>query len=314
MLKNYLTIFCLCVPAIFACNKKPPATLIEIVRLSDYPSASAIEFLNKHLYIIGDDATQLLILDTSLKPRDSIALYPYSTRRLEKATKPDLESMTVVRIEQRNKLLVLGSGSLSPYRNVAWVIDPFRKTADSIRLDSFYARLLKLGLKEINIEGMTSIPGAILLANRGHKNYPVNFLVVASPGFWKSPSSSEITLIRMGINKDSALFQGVSGMCYASKSDRLILSVSTEDTRTSYEDGKIGKSYLWIVKNISSKKEWSGINPDQIIDLEAIDSRIRGQKLESVCVTEETRTHMQLALVADNDDGTSTIFRMVIKK
>ena len=90
------------------------------------------------------------------------------------------------------------------------------------------------------------------------------------------------------------------------------MTVSTEDTRNSMDDGAIGKSYLWIIKNITTKKRWKAVNPDKIIDLDAADARFRGQKIESVCITKETNKSLYLTLVADNDDGTSSLFRLVI--
>ncbi len=120
--------------------------------------------------------------------------------------------------------------------------------------------------------------------------------------------------IRIGANADTSTFNGVSGLAYAAKGDRLLLSVSTEDTRSAYEDGAIGKSYLWIVDNISSKRGWKAINPNVVIDLEDIDQRFKGYKIESVCVTKEDKNFIHLVLAADDDKGSSTLFRVIIKK
>jgi hypothetical protein len=51
---------------IASCNNKGNHELQEIKKLEHYPSASGVEFLNRQLYIIGDDATQLLVLDSNL--------------------------------------------------------------------------------------------------------------------------------------------------------------------------------------------------------------------------------------------------------
>jgi hypothetical protein len=80
------------------------------------------------------------------------------------------------------------------------------------------------------------------------------------------------------------------------------------------DDGAIGKSYLWIIKNISAKRKWKAINPDQVIDLGSIDPRFNGQKIESVCVMKETKDLFHLVLAADNDDGSSSLFKLIIKK
>ena len=98
------------------------------------------------------------------------------------------------------------------------------------------------------------------------------------------------------------------------ESDRLILTVSTEDTRNNYTDGAIGKSYLWIINNFSNKLNSNTIRPDRIIDLEEIDLRFKGEKIESAAVIGETTNFIHLVLVADNDDGSSTLFRFSLEK
>jgi hypothetical protein len=301
-------IFCI----IISCGNRN--ILYESKSFSNYPSASGIEYFDKKFYIIGDDANNFLITDSTLAVTDSISLYSFTEKRIPKAVKADLEAITTVLDNDQQKLLLLGSGSLPPYRNTAWLIDPVTQHTDSIRLDTFYQRLKFHGLDEINIEGVCSMPGMVILSNRGNKNYPKNFLIFTKQQFWKNQSQTPITLIRIGVNADSSVFNGVSGMDYASKSDRLILTVSIEDTRNSMDDGAIGKSYLWIINDISSKRNWKAINPNTIIDLETIDQRFTGQKIESVCVTEETKKTLHLVLAADNDNGSSTLFKMQIDK
>src|SRR5688572_8120041 len=98
--------------------------LKEVKKLDHYPSASGIEYYNSHFYIIGDDASNLLILDSNFSNPDSILLYNSTAKRLPKETKPDLESLTFTGWRAHRQLLVMGSGSLTPYRNVAWLIRP----------------------------------------------------------------------------------------------------------------------------------------------------------------------------------------------
>jgi hypothetical protein len=285
--------------------------LKEIKILDHYPSASGIELVNDHFYIIGDDANDLLVLDSNLAVKETVPLYHFPEKKIPKKLKADLESITLTADSQ---LLVLGSGSLAPYRNSGWLIDPVTKHKDSIALDTFYARLTAYGIKEVNIEGSCAIPGFQLLANRGSKGYPKNQLIFTRPDFWEAQTNAPITTCLLGSQQDSTLFNGVSGMTYSKRSDRLILTVSTEDTRNNVDDGAIGKSYLWIVHNISNKKRWSAINPDRIIDLEKLDYRFKGQKIESVCLVKETNDFFYLLLAADNDTGSSTLFRVIIEK
>jgi len=285
--------------------------LKEVIKLDHYPSASGIEYVNNRFYIIGDDANNLMVLDSNLVPTDSIRFYSFTEKRIPKAVKPDLEAITLTK---DRKLLIVGSGSSSPNRDMAWLLDPLTGKKDSIRLDTFYQRLKVNGIEEMNIEGITSIPGYIVLTNRGSKGYPKNQLIFARDRFWTDQSNTPVTVVLAGTNTDSSLFNGISGLAYSQKSDRLIQTVSTEDTRNSMDDGAIGKSYLWIVENISSKRNWKAINPDQVIDLEATDPRFKGQKIESVCITKETRNFLHLVLAADNDDGSSSLFKLIVEK
>lgn len=285
--------------------------LKEIKKLDHYSSASGIEYFRNHYYVIGDDANNLLILDEAFNPKDSIQLYSFSEKRIPKAIKPDLEAITVTK---NGTLLIVGSGSLAPTRNTAWIIDPVTKQKDSIRLDIFYQRLKLNGLEEINIEGICSMPGSVVFSNRGSKGYPKNHLIFTNEDFLKDQTNARLIIVPVGSNTDSSFFNGVSGLAYSTKSDRLIITVSTEDTRNNMDDGAIGKSYLWIVKNISSKKGWKAINPDEIIDLEAIDPKFNGHKIESVCITKEATRFLHLVLAADNDNGASSIFRLIVEK
>ncbi|HUR67177.1 MAG TPA: hypothetical protein VMZ03_12580 [Chitinophagaceae bacterium] len=296
---------------IFSSCKNDNTVLTEVKELPDYPSASGIELFKRKVYIIGDDANNMLVLDSNLNIIDSVPLYSYAEKRIPKQWKADLESITVL----NGKLFMAGSGSsLSSQRNVGWIYSgrKFGPELDSIRLDTFYRRIALSGIPEINIEGVCAIPGTVIFSNRGNKNYRKNQLVFTNSNFLQQQVNATINTALIGSNSDSTSFSGVSGMGYARKSDCLILTVSTEDTRNAMDDGAIGKSYLWLVKNISSKKNWKAINPDIIIDLDKTDRRFKGQKIESVCVIKEDGDLLYLLLAADNDNGSSTLFQMAV--
>ncbi|HEX6848604.1 MAG TPA: hypothetical protein VF144_16580, partial [Chitinophagaceae bacterium] len=98
------------------CNPANEISELQVKKL-DYPSASAIEYYDGKLYIMGDDAVNLLILDTSLNILDSITVVDYPAKRIPKDIKPDFEAATLI----ADGLLLFGSGSLSPYRNLGWM-------------------------------------------------------------------------------------------------------------------------------------------------------------------------------------------------
>jgi hypothetical protein len=282
---------------------------VQIKKLN-YPSASAIEYFDEKLYVVGDDATNLLVLDTTLNIIDSIPLLSYPGKRIPKDTKPDLEASAL----NADNLFLFGSGSLSPYRNFAWRLNLKTKDNDSINLEPLFLKIKELGIEQINVEGACFVSGKLILVNRGNKGYPHNHFIITDERFWTNDNSFQISIIPFEIQKDTASFKGISGLCYVKGSDKLIMTVSTENTKNSYDDGEIGKSYLWIINNISTKLNSKTISPDRIIDLEEIDPRFKKQKMESATVISETKELINLVLAVDNDDSSSTIFKLNIKR
>jgi hypothetical protein len=305
--KSYFCIFIFI--TILSCGRKNNMSDLQIKKL-DYPSASSIEYYDGKLYLMGDDATKLLVLDTNLNIVDSIPIISYPENRIPKNIKPDLEASAL----NADNLFLFGSGALSPYRNFAWKHNLKTKDNDTINLEPLYLKAKSLGIEQINIEGACFVSGKLLFSNRGNKGYPHNHLIIADEKFLDNDSNFQIFIIPFAAQKDTASFKGISGLCYAKESDMLIMTVSTEDTRNSYTDGTIGKSYLWIINNISTKITNRALGTKRVIDLEYIDSRFKGQKIEAATVLKETDKLIYLALVADNDDGGSTVFKMSINK
>jgi hypothetical protein len=207
---------------------------------------------------------------------------------------------------------LFGSGSLEPYRNFGRLLDIRTKASDSIDLTLLYSKVKQSGIEQINVEGACFVENSFLLVNRGNKSYPKNYLIVIDESPEVDSRNHNFSVIPFEEQKDTTAFKGISGLCYSKENDKLIMTVSTEDTRSVHEDGAIGKSYLWIVNKISGKLNSMVIRPEKVIDLETTDPRFNGQKIESATIIEETKKFMRLVLVADNDDGTSTVFKMSI--
>ena len=297
---------------IISCAGKNNFPAVQIKKLDNYPSASSIEYINGKLYLMGDDATHLLVLDTSFNIIDSIPIIANSARRLPKETKPDLEASAFS--VDSNQIFLFGSGSLSPYRNFGWKHNLKTKGNDSINLEPLYLKVKSAGIEQINVEGACFVSGKLLLVNRGNKGYPHNHLIIVDEKFLKNDSSFQLFIIAFSAQKHLDSFKGISGLCFARESDQLIMTVSTEDTKNSYEDGAIGNSYLWIINDISTKISNRALGSKRVIDLEYIDARFKGQKIESATVIGETNDLIHLAMVADNDDGSSTVIKLSISK
>jgi len=294
---------------ITACNK-PQSKLISVKELSDYPSASGLAYHDGRIYIMGDDAAYMLIMDTSFNIIDSISVFDAAAKRIAKDRKADPEAIALINKKPGTELLVIGSGSLSPYRDSCYNINLPGKTIKRTGLDTFYQALKNVGLEQLNIEGAVIVGNNIVLSNRGNKSFPKNHLIIAPALFWQNQAAANIKLIKAGTNPDTSTFAGVSGLDYSYLYDQLILSVSEENTYNNYDDGAIGKSYLWIINNFSSKRRMSAVNPNTIIDLEETDQRFKGHKIESVCIVSENKDEKQLILAADDDKGGSLLFKL----
>lgn len=276
-----------------------------------YTAGSALAMLDGRLYLAGDNMGHILVLNKHLETTGTVVLTGNSPTPMPKATKADIEAAVVVQHKNKDKLMLIGSGSHPPYRNNAWIIN---STGQTVRIDltTFYDRIKSLGIKELNIEGAAALPGHILLSNRGNKTFPQNQLIITSADFWENQATAEINIKNIGPVQTAEHFSGVSGMDYSILTGSLLLTVSTEDTKDSYADGLIGKSFLWLINRFAEKQNNLVILPDLIIDLEKLDERFKGQKIETVCILEETSAEMSLALAADNDTGNTVLFKVCI--
>ncbi|MEO7444151.1 MAG: hypothetical protein ABIT96_09030, partial [Ferruginibacter sp.] len=160
-----------------------------------------------------------------------------------------------------------------------------------------------------NIEGITNLNGNYILSNRGNKGFLKNYMIVLPENFWLHQDSCVIYTLLAGVNKDTAAFNGISGLEYDFASDKLLATVSTENTYSNNADGEIGKSYLWLFYDMQEKKNYRAVNPDIIIDLGKSDNRFTGHKIEAVTILSRSRKQMDLLFVADDDDGYTHLFK-----
>ena len=140
--------------AVSSCNMKVPSlNYMGHKNQANYPSGSTVSYLDDHFYIMGDDASELLILNGELKETGRIPLFPQGEdKRIDKAVKADIESSAVINRNGKKLLLLLGSGSVSPHRDSAFLVDPQTKHIQRLDLESFYDQLRK-DFKQLNIEG-----------------------------------------------------------------------------------------------------------------------------------------------------------------
>jgi hypothetical protein len=287
--------------------------LLDETTLNDFPSGSGIEFFEEMLYVAGDDAKDLLLMNKRWKEKERISLFSSSEERIAKKEKADLEGTAIILLEGIPHLLVIGSGSREP-RNKAVLLNLSTKQLITIDLSVFYTRLQTSGLTDLNIEGVTMANKYLVLANRGNKKNPSNHLIVTDPLFWQQQETATMQLHLVNFNQYEGNI-GLSGLCYSPHHEQLLFTTSMEDTDNSYDDGEIGKSYLGIIDNIDRKlgRPNERLKVSELIDLPGTDKRFKGYKIESLCIQREKDHSMKLHLVADNDTGKSHLFKILLK-
>ncbi len=283
--------------------------LLDFKALTDYPSGSGIEFYKDNIYLAGDDAKDVLLMNKKWKKPELINLFPSDTERIPKKLKFDLEATTIVNVDKKAHLLIMGSGSAEP-RNKAFLVNLKSNAVSQIDMTVFYQRLLAAGLTELNIEGAATVNEYIVLANRGNKTNPENQLIITTSDFFNKQEQASIKILKIDFPKKETS-SGVSGLAYSDDHETLLLTVSTEDTPNSIDDGPIGKSYLGIIDNFYRKigREKVKVKINSLIDLGEADKQFRGYKIESVCIQSSKDHSMKLQMVADNDDGSSYLFK-----
>lgn len=285
--------------------------LFDFKVLKDFPSGSGIEYFDEKIFLVGDDAKEILVLSKKWKKLDSIPLFKSPDARIPKKSKADLEATTIVEINSIPRLLVLGSGSKDTRNKLVLVnLDDYSK--EEIDITVFYNRLSGQ-LPVVNIESAAVVLGKLVLGNRGNKSAPDNHIIVTDIDFWKHQDTVEIKLVELDLPKAIKQQVGLSGMTYSYKNDWLMATLSTENTSNAVDDGPVGDSYLVVVENASRKISRKKMNINELINLSEAEKAFRGYKIESVCIQSEKSGRAKIHLVADNDTGVSYLFKVRIK-
>lgn len=278
-------------------------------QILDYPSGSALIFQEGKIFLIGDDSPSILCLDESWKELQHIQLLDYPHLRIPKPEKPDLESAVL----WKNALFLLGSGSKSPQRDVIFKIDLSTLAVEKLNNTTQYQSIREQKqFCEMNIEGATLCRDKFLLFNRANTSQP-NHVIITQPDFLDVTSNVPFVIQEVELDDQLAGY-GISDAYYDEENDILLLSASLEETSNAYDDGTIKGSVLAYVFQAYAQLQQPVLRIEKFIDLNQCDPALHQQKIESLCVFKKTKELYHLFLVADNDDGFSNLFEVVLKK
>ena len=279
--------------------------------LNNFQSGSSLDFYDNKIFVVGDDTRDLLILNKNFEELNRVRLFESEDRRIAKDLKADLETSTIIEYNGSPSMLMLGSGS-KDNKSFGYIINLDTLETEKFKYDIFINRLKdEYGIADVNIEGSACVSDYFLLSNRGNKTNPDNLLIVTENNFWEKQSRVNISLSRILLpNKDA----GVSEIYYEIDSDTLFFTASIEHTANNYDDGKIGDSFIGYILNFSSKLYKDTVTPDLFINLTEVDSSFNKQKIEGICIEDNTGGNYVINLVSDNDNDESIIFKIELKK
>ncbi len=283
--------------------------LLKTTHFSHYPSSSTIAIYNDRMYIIGDDAPSMLIVDLNHKILDSARLFSSKTKQIDKDEKADVESSFLFKKNHKTYLVALSSFSTKT-RNKYLLLDLTEKTkSPKIKTQKNFSIQ---GVKDVNIEGAAWMNKHLIMINRANLTSKKNYLLITDFHLKTGISQKKIKIIPVIISQEQGL-AGISGLTYLAKKDMLLFTASTEKTLNSYDDGEIGESYIGMIKNFSTKMAGKTMQADMFINLTKFLGKEPLQKIESIAIESDFKEYMIIHLAADNDNGESTLFKLQVK-
>ena len=301
----------------------PSALRAVVVRrqpLTHVPSASGIEWVADRWYVIGDDSPWLHVLDRRWQLLDRFLLFAPENAarvtpgvRISKSRKPDLEMLTVLRAPGE-ELLVAGSGSVSPQRDVAYLVrpdNPGMVTAHSLTpfYDQLRVRADVVGTGRLNLEGLAANHESICFLQRGNvtgNNAVICFELNAFLACLRHPTTPppEPRVDQYALPTLGNLRAGFSGATFLPGTSTLLFTASVEDTTDEINDGPALGSLMGLL-NVNDP----GRAPCAFIEE---NGRPYAGKVESIAVAGDWDHSWLAVAVTDSDGGESEILEIRI--
>jgi hypothetical protein len=284
--------------------------LLDYKEIADLPVGSNVEFFNDTLYLVDDDASDMVDLNKKWQIQATHQLLRYDDPKILPGTKSDFEATTIVEVNSIPRLLVLGFDVKDNHHKAILVnLDDY--TTEEHDITEFYNRL-KETVGVINIESAAIVLGKLVLCNRDHKAAPENHIIVTEADFWKNQAKAEITTISFDLPQTSNQVVGLSGLAYSYKNDWLVVTLLSESSDKDHQT--TGDSYLAIIENASRKVVRKKMKINSLFQLNQVDEGFAGYNIQSVCIRSEKSSRLKLYLLADNKTGKNGIFTLRVKE
>lgn len=304
-------------------------SVLKHVHLTSIPSASAVEVINGNIYIVGDDSSFLYVLKYDLTILAKVPLYEAKSdhivdNRILKKKKADLECITKLMINGYPHLLILGSGSKSPRRDVAFLVKlptPYNRNhlVWEVSLIKWYSFLRMhedaagdTGV--LNFEAAASTSSYLYIFNR-ENNAVLRFDMPEFIEFIQGHTEGVPfpTVIKAHLPEIESIRSGFSGADYFD--GKLFFTAAAENTSNAIDDGEVMGSAVGIVSFDGEEKQRGKVANGftaTISDFTLI-PKIESSplKVESISVYEKENDSTYIAIaVCDDDLGASDILML----
>ncbi len=282
-------------------------TVSDFVKLENIPSGSGIARSADNYYVVGDDSPFLFLLNKDFQTISKTPLLDASNfpdGRIVKSKKPDFEALELI---GENELVVFGSGSKSPERDVFMrILLGENLITAAYDVSDFYNKLRKLSVfqnSELNIEAAAFHEENIYLFNR-KKNLILKFDYQDLLAYIKSDAEFiEPDITEFYLPKINGVEAGFSGATTLKDEPKLIFTASVENTDNAYDDGQIFGSIIGVI-DISNGRVSDNFECCKVL------SNDTHLKVESVTVVEEISSgKTKVVLITDDDLGNSIILK-----
>jgi hypothetical protein len=317
-LYNYIystSFWCYCLLLLLVTNSCGRTTanlnLLSQKTYDKIPSGSGITIHNNTAYIIGDDATNVFLLELKSGKQSKIPIARLNTLiyREEKPVKHDFESAVIADWKGQNYLLAIGSGSKAIVRDSMMLLNIANpadcKLFSLTQLYHYLQTKTNIPANQWNIEGATIVDGKLILANRG-TNTLISIELNAFLSWVQTPTTDfpnvgTCTLQLPSIqNKEARL----SGLCTISDTE-IMFCASVENTPDWITDGPVLGSFIGSYS--LSRKAVTSVHLLQNKVGEPI-----VEKIESLDILSNNSKTIKVMAIADNDNGSSKIFNVQI--
>jgi hypothetical protein len=240
--------------------------LQHFAEITGIGAASGLVFLNKSLYIIGDNSGFLYQYHIETKELQKYPLIENASENILKKDKPDFESIT----HRNNKLYVFGSGSTKNRdKRVTFNIESQEvKQKNVSELYQKFKAKANISNEDLNLEGSFYSHENLYMFNRGNGEKSKNGI------FIYKKQTREVSFIPISLPKIQHIETSFTDAILVE--NKIYFLATAEDTISTYDDGEILGSIIGRIdietfaidftQQISEKQKFEGLTLYSILE------------------------------------------------